>query len=93
MSSPLPVFPSPRTRTLCSRQAGASERMIPAHAVPWPQTSPSSSGTIAHFLSVERHRDRALDPADERVVAVDAAVEDADVDALAGRVRRAPTPS
>ncbi len=43
-------------------------------------------------LAVERHRDRALDPADERMVAVDAAVEDADVDALAGRSSDRPVP-
>ena len=30
----LPVYPAPRTRTLVSSQSGASERMIPAHAVP-----------------------------------------------------------
>src|SRR5579884_2619146 len=35
--------PGPSTRTLHSSQAGATERMIPAHAVPWPATSPSAS--------------------------------------------------
>ena len=38
-----PVSAGPSTRTLDSFTSGAIERMIPAHAVPWPETSPASS--------------------------------------------------
>ena len=40
---PLPVNPAPSTRTLTSSQSGASDRTIPAQAVPCPQRSPSTS--------------------------------------------------
>ena len=43
-------------------------------------------------LAVEHDGDGALEPADERVVAVDAAVEDADVD-CAPSIHRSPTPA
>ena len=42
---PLPRFAGPSTRTLSISHPGASERMIPAHAVPCPNTSPSVSST------------------------------------------------
>ena len=45
--SAAPVAPAPSTRTLWSRQSGASERMIPAQAVPCPHTSPESSSTTS----------------------------------------------
>ena len=40
---PPPVKPAPSTRTLWISASGASERTMPAQAVPWPQTSPSRS--------------------------------------------------
>src|SRR5207249_6098286 len=43
---PEPVKPAPSTRTLTSSQSGASPRMIPAHPVPCPHESPSSSGPM-----------------------------------------------
>src|ERR671937_1148991 len=53
-AAPLPVKPAPSTRTLCSSHSGASERMTPAHAVPWPQRSPSvSSSTIVSSSTTE----------------------------------------
>ena len=56
--SPAPVAPAPSTRTLCSLQAGAIERTIPAHAVPWPQTSPVSSSTTAMSSPLAHHARR-----------------------------------
>ena len=41
-SRPLPFQPPPSTRTLTMEHSGASERTMPAHAVPWPTVSPSS---------------------------------------------------
>ena len=74
--------------------SGAIDRTMPAQPVPCPHTSPSSSGDDHRLpVVVEHHGDGARELAHERVVAVDAAVEDADVDAVTGRVRRAPTPS
>ncbi len=89
MRSPAPVAPAPRTRTLCSLQAGAIERTIPAQAVPCPQTSPLSSSTIAIVVAVTRHGDRARERPDERMPRLDARVDDADVD-LAGRAAERP---
>ena len=52
-TGPLPTKPSPSTRTLISSQSGAIDRMIPAHALPWPHTSPSwSSATTTCSSSV-----------------------------------------
>ena len=39
--------PSPSTRTLTSSQSGAIERTIPAHALPWPHTSPLASSVTS----------------------------------------------
>ncbi len=64
-------------------------RMIPAHAVPWPTTSPSVSSSTSGLALLARSRrpSRRRSAADQRVVGLDAAVEDADADALA-RPRR-----
>src|SRR5215210_6374543 len=43
--APEPVKPAPSTRTECSSTSGAIARTIPAHAVPCPHRSPSSSGS------------------------------------------------
>ena len=55
MAAPLPVQPAPSTRTLATVHSGASERTIPAHAVPCPQRSPSTSSatTASSFSSRE----------------------------------------
>ena len=42
-TGPRPRRRGPRTRTLYSSQSGASERMIPAQAVPWPNVSSCGS--------------------------------------------------
>src|SRR5437764_11570778 len=43
----LPPSPEPRTFTLVSRASGASEWMIPLHAVAWPNESSWGPGTTA----------------------------------------------
>ena len=92
--SPLPVAPAPSTRTLCSAQSGASARTMPAQAVPCPHTSPSSSGTTTGSSSLEpRPPPRWPAASTSGCVAVDAAVDDADVDARAASSRRSPTPA
>ena len=45
--APLPRLALPRTRTAEIRDPGASDRTIPAQAVPCPNTSPSSSSTTS----------------------------------------------
>src|SRR5665811_194527 len=51
MIPPLPRLAGPRTRTLEIAQSGASERTIPAQAVPCPYTSPSSSSSTWAVVS------------------------------------------
>ena len=86
-----PCSRQPRTRTLCSSQSGARERTIPAHAVPWPQRSPSPSSTI---VSSPRRRRRSRRRSGRGPTSgwseLDAAVEDADANAGAGRAAQGP---
>ena len=65
---------------------------MPAHAVPWPHDV-ALGVVLDHRLAVLGERDdlRAGDAADERVIALDAAVEDADAHAFARRRRPTPT--
>ena len=94
MRSALPVLPSPSTRTLCIRQSGASERMIPAQArAVADRRRPPRRARSSISSPSNDDGDRALEPADERMVAVDAAVEDADVDALRRLRLRSPSPA
>ena len=83
---PLPVKPAPSTRTLMSSQSGASDRTIPAHAVPWPQRSPSvSSSTITSSSGPSETATECWISPTSGWPWLDAAVEDADAHALPGR--------
>ena len=65
-----------------------------AHAVPCPTRSscgPSTDAAVRR-LGVELERDRAGDPADARMLAVDTAVDHRDLDAGAGRPAPGPLP-
>ena len=68
--------------------------MIAAHAVPWPTRSscgPSRSTYPCSAVGSSSNATAARDPADARVVGVDAAVDDGHLDPGAGRTRRTPT--
>ena len=64
---------------------------MPAHAVPCPHMSPSRRPRDDRLaLVAERDRAALLDLADQRMADLDAAVEDADADAGAGRAAERP---
>ena len=88
---PRPLRPAPSTFTLVIRQSGARLRMIPAHAVPWPKSSPCGSRVDLDLVAVLDDR-RVLDAAaDRRMVGVDAAVDHGHLDARARCCRPRPT--
>ena len=92
MSSALPVLPSPSTRTLWSRHSGATRARCRRRPSRGRRRRRSRPGRPCDVVAGAGCRDGALEPAHERMVAVDAAVEDADVDAGPGRASERPIP-
>ena len=88
---PLPVKPAPRTRTLTSSQSGAKRTDDPGAG--GSVTAEISLGVLVDHdfaLRADRGDDGLLHLADERMLRIDAAVEDADPNALAGRAAPGP---
>jgi len=72
--TPWPVSTFPSVRTLWISQSGASERMMPAHAVPWPKQVARvvlADARLAVLAELDDHR--PVDAANARVRAVDTA--------------------
>ena len=80
-----PNKPRPSTLTLVIRASGASEWMMPAHAVPWPKRSVVRSTFLDDVtVTVQRECDAVVDidaAVEVGMIGIDAAVDHSDAHA------------